>query len=55
MLNRDDPQRRSALEAFLGRAAEARSDSLTGWSRLTGGAIQQNLQIEFNVTGGPFA
>lgn len=54
-MNLDDAHRRFAVEAFVGRAAQAQSVRVVEWSRLTGGAIQQNLQIVCDVTGGPYS
>lgn len=45
---------RPDLEAFLARATEAESVSLTKAKPLTGGAIQENWLLMLEVTGGPY-
>ncbi len=47
--------RRSALEAFLAEACGAARAELLGWSRLTGGAIQENLGLDVRFEGGRLA
>lgn len=52
-MNLDEAPRRAALETFLASAAQAQTVRITHWSRLAGGAIQQNLRIDCDVVGGP--
>ena len=52
MLDLDDPSVRGAIERALAQACGA-DVSIAAWSRLSGGAIQQNLALDVNVKGGP--
>ncbi len=51
-MNLDDTTQRRGVERFLANAAQASDARITRWSRLTGGAIQENLLIVCDVTGG---
>lgn len=46
-------QRQDALAAWLARQAGARAAAITGLSRLSGGAIQQNWAVAVEFDGGP--
>ncbi len=54
-MNLEVPRVRTALEAFLARAAGTSDVQVVRWSKLAGGAIQQNLLIECTLADGPHA
>ncbi|MEP7206865.1 MAG: phosphotransferase family protein [Casimicrobiaceae bacterium] len=54
-MNLDDPGTRAAVEAFLAAAAAARAVRVECWTKLTGGAIQENLLVECVVVEGKHA
>jgi aminoglycoside phosphotransferase (APT) family kinase protein len=49
-----DGDRRSCVEGFLVEACRAARVAVTGWERLSGGAIQENVAVDVTVEGGAY-
>jgi aminoglycoside phosphotransferase (APT) family kinase protein len=54
-VNLDAAGTRARVERMLANLAHAERVEIAAWNRLSGGAIQQNLAIDVNVSGGPHA
>lgn len=50
-----DDAARERLQAFVARSAGARAVRMVSAKPLSGGAIQENWRVEFEVEGGPYA
>jgi len=54
-LNLDDAAVRERLAVALANGSGADTVAIGGWTKLSGGAIQQNLALDVRVSGGALA